>query len=185
LEFIGGGEESYGYLVGDEVRDKDALSTGLLACEIAESAKVSGRSFFHLLLGCYQKYGAFKERLVSITKEGKKGLEVIAQLMSSFRANPPESIGGIVVIRIEDYLTSQSLNVVSGQKSPLSYPPSNVLKIILAEGSEIALRPSGTEPKIKFYFSVQAPYTPDVAWAHQEAQLEQKIDLFVKEIVPQ
>jgi len=185
LEFIGGGEESYGYLVGDEVRDKDALSTGLLACEIAESAKVSGRSFFHLLLDCYQKYGAFKERLVSITKEGKKGLEVITQLMSSFRANPPESIGGIVVIRIEDYLTSQSLNVLSGQKTPLSYPPSNVLKIILAEGSEIALRPSGTEPKIKFYFSVQAPYNPDVAWAHQEAQLEQKIELFVKEILPQ
>ena len=185
LEFIGGGEESYGYLVGNEVRDKDALSTGLLACEIAESAKTSGRSLFHLLLECYQKYGAFKERLVSITKEGKKGLKLIADLMTTFRNNPPKSLGGFLVVRIEDYLTSISIDTISGQKTTLFYPQSNVLKIVLSEGSEIALRPSGTEPKIKFYFSVQETYNPNVPWEIQETHLDQKIDLLVSEIVPE
>ena len=185
LEFIGGGEESYGYLVGNEVRDKDALSTGLLACEIAESAKTSGRSLFHLLLECYQKYGAFKERLVSITKEGKKGLKLIADLMTTFRNNPPKSLGGFLVVRIEDYLTSISIDTFSGQKTTLFYPQSNVLKIVLSEGSEIALRPSGTEPKIKFYFSVQETYNPNVPWEIQETHLDQKIDLLVSEIVPE
>lgn len=185
LEFIGGGEESYGYLVGNEVRDKDALSTGLLACEIAESAKTSGRSLFHLLLECYQKYGAFKERLVSITKEGKKGLKLIADLMTNFRNNPPKSLGGFLVVRIEDYLTSISIDTISGQKTTLFYPQSNVLKIVLSEGSEIALRPSGTEPKIKFYFSVQETYNPNVPWEIQETHLDQKIDLLVSEIVPE
>ena len=182
LEFIGGGEESYGYLVGNEVRDKDALSTGLLACEIAESAKTSGRSLFHLLLECYQKYGAFKERLVSITKEGKKGLKLIADLMTTFRNNPPKSLGGFLVVRIEDYLTSISIDTISGQKTTLFYPQSNVLKIVLSEGSEIALRPSGTEPKIKFYFSVNTALENRIDFEKTEAQLDALIDNIIAEM---
>jgi phosphoglucomutase len=184
LEFIGGGEESFGYLVGDSVRDKDAISASLLACEIANEAKNNGSSFFELLIECYKKYGAYKERLVSITKKGKKGVEYIAQQMENFRKSPPKSIGGIEVIILEDYLHLTSYNFKRKEEEKLQYSPSNVLIFKLEDGTKIALRPSGTEPKIKYYFSVNQKFDPDQSWKEQEKTLEIRLDELSSLILP-
>ena len=184
LEFIGGGEESFGYLVGDSVRDKDAISASLLACEIANEAKNNGSSFFELLIECYKKYGAYKERLVSITKKGKEGVEYIAQQMENFRKSPPKSIGGIEVIILEDYLHLTSYNFKRKEEEKLQYSPSNVLIFKLEDGTKIALRPSGTEPKIKYYFSVNQKFDPDQSWKEQEKTLEIRLDELSSLILP-
>ncbi|MCH1433134.1 MAG: phospho-sugar mutase [Flavobacteriaceae bacterium] len=184
LEFIGGGEESFGYLVGDLVRDKDAISASLLACEIANEAKNNGSSFFELLIECYKKYGAYKERLVSITKKGKEGVEYIAQQMENFRKSPPKSIGGIEVIILEDYLHLTSYNFKRKEEEKLQYSPSNVLIFKLEDGTKIALRPSGTEPKIKYYFSVNQKFDPDQSWKEQEKTLEIRLDELSSLILP-
>ena len=184
LEFIGGGEESFGYLVGDSVRDKDAISASLLACEIANEAKNNGSSFFELLIECYKKYGAYKERLVSITRKGKEGVEYIAQQMENFRKSPPKSIGGIEVIILEDYLHLTSYNFKRKEEEKLQYSPSNVLIFKLEDGTKIALRPSGTEPKIKYYFSVNQKFDPDQSWKEQEKTLEIRLDELSSLILP-
>ena len=184
LEFIGGGEESFGYLVGDSVRDKDAISASLLACEIANEAKNNGSSFFELLIECYKKYGAYKERLVSITKKGKEGVEYIAQQMENFRKSPPKSIGGIEVMILEDYLHLTSYNFKRKEEEKLQYSPSNVLIFKLEDGTKIALRPSGTEPKIKYYFSVNQKFDPDQSWKEQEKTLEIRLDELSSLILP-
>jgi phosphoglucomutase len=184
LEFIGGGEESFGYLVGDSVRDKDAISASLLACEIANEAKNNGSSFFELLIECYKKYGAYKERLVSITKKGKEGVEYIAEQMENFRKSPPKSIGGIEVIILEDYLHLTSYNFKRKEEEKLQYSPSNVLIFKLEDGTKIALRPSGTEPKIKYYFSVNQKFDPDQSWKEQEKTLEIRLDELSSLILP-
>ena len=184
LEFIGGGEESFGYLVGDSVRDKDAISASLLACEIANEAKNNGSSFFELLIECYKKYGAYKERLVSITKKGKEGVEYIAQQMENFRKSPPKSIGGIEVIILEDYLHLTSYNFKRKEEEKLQYSPSNVLIFKLEDGTKIALRPSGTEPKIKYYFSVNQKFDPNLSWKEQEKNLETRLDELSSLILP-
>ena len=184
LEFIGGGEESFGYLVGDLVRDKDAISASLLACEIANEAKNNGSSFFELLIECYKKYGAYKERLVSITKKGKEGVEYIAQQMENFRKSPPKSIGGIEVVILEDYLHLTSYNFKRKEEEKLQYSPSNVLIFKLEDGTKIALRPSGTEPKIKYYFSVNQKFDPDQSWKEQEKTLEIRLDELSSLILP-
>lgn len=184
LEFIGGGEESFGYLVGDSVRDKDAISASLLACEIANEAKNNGSSFFELLIECYKKYGAYKERLVSITKKGKEGVEYIAQQMENFRKSPPKSIGGIDVMILEDYLHLTSYNFKRKEEEKLQYSPSNVLIFKLEDGTKIALRPSGTEPKIKYYFSVNQKFDPDQSWKEQEKTLEIRLDELSSLILP-
>jgi phosphoglucomutase len=184
LEFIGGGEESFGYLVGDSVRDKDAISASLLACEIANEAKNNGSSFFELLIECYKKYGAYKERLVSITKKGKEGVEYIAQQMENFRKSPPKSIGGFEVIILEDYLHLTSYNFKRKEEEKLQYSPSNVLIFKLEDGTKIALRPSGTEPKIKYYFSVNQKFDPDQSWKEQEKTLEIRLDELSSLILP-
>lgn len=184
LEFIGGGEESFGYLVGDSVRDKDAISASLLACEIANEAKNNGSSFFELLIECYKKYGAYKERLVSITKKGKEGVEYIAEQMENFRKSPPKSIGGIDVMILEDYLHLTSYNFKRKEEEKLQYSPSNVLIFKLEDGTKIALRPSGTEPKIKYYFSVNQKFDPDQSWKEQEKTLEIRLDELSSLILP-
>jgi len=184
LEFIGGGEESFGYLVGDSVRDKDAISASLLACEIANEAKNNGSSFFELLIECYKKYGAYKERLVSITKKGKEGVEYIAEQMENFRKSPPKNIGGIDVMILEDYLHLTSYNFKRKEEEKLQYSPSNVLIFKLEDGTKIALRPSGTEPKIKYYFSINQKFDPDQSWKEQEKTLEIRLDELSSLILP-
>lgn len=184
LEFIGGGEESFGYLVGDSVRDKDAISASLLACEIANEALQNGSSFFELLMECYRKYGAYKEHLVSITKKGKQGVEYIAKQMENFRVNPPQTINGIRVVFFEDYHNLTSYNFELKQQQPLDFSPSNVLIFKLADGTKIALRPSGTEPKIKYYFSVNQKFDSKLSWKAQEAILDQHLNQLSSVILP-
>ena len=156
LEFIGGGEESFGYLVGDFVRDKDAVTSTLLACEIAAQKKEEGSSIFQYMKEIYTEFGNYREHLISITKKGKKGSEEIAKMMKALRENPFKEIANSKVIRIDDVSTNQRKNTVDGQTTPLNLPTSNVLIYYTQDGSKIAARPSGTEPKIKFYISVNS-----------------------------
>ena len=183
LKFIGGGEESFGYLVGDSVRDKDAISASLLACEIANEAINKGSSFFELLIQCYRKYGAYKEHLVSITKKGKSGVQYIVKQMERFRNDPPKYIGGSPIIIIEDYLNLTSFNFKLKETLALQYSPSNVLIFKLEDGSRIAIRPSGTEPKIKYYFSVNREFDYELSWKEQENILEERLKELTSEII--
>jgi len=154
-KFVGGGEESYGFMVGDFVRDKDAVTSTLLACEIAAQAKASGSSFYELLLQTYRQYGYFKEHLISLVKKGKTGAAEIKQILKDLRANPLTEINGSRVVLFEDYQTSKSHNKLNGSTTDIDMPKSNVLIFYTEDGSKVAARPSGTEPKIKFYISVQ------------------------------
>lgn len=154
LEFIGGGEESYGFMTGDFVRDKDAVTSTLLACEIAALKKSENSSLYEYLQELYEEYGYYKEHLISITKKGKEGAAEISEMMRSLRENPMKKIAGKKVIRIDDVLQNSSLNPETGKSRELDLPLSNVLIYYLEDGSKIAARPSGTEPKIKFYISV-------------------------------
>ena len=185
LEFIGGGEESFGFLIGDSVRDKDAISASLLACEIANEALKNGSSFFELLIKCYKKYGLYKEKLISITKKGKSGSEFIAEQMESLRNNPPNTIGGSPVIILEDYLKLTAYNFHLKEEKSLQYSPSNVLIFKLEDGSKIALRPSGTEPKIKYYFSVNRKFDSKLSWNDQEKFLEKRLKQLSSAILAQ
>ena len=185
LEFIGGGEESFGFLIGDSVRDKDAISASLLACEIANEALKNGSSFFDLLIKCYKKYGLHKEKLISITKKGKSGSEFIAEQMETLRDNPPKTIGGSPVIILEDYLKLKTYNFHLKEEKSLQYSPSNVLIFKLEDGSKIALRPSGTEPKIKYYFSVNRKFDSKLSWNDQEKFLEKRLKQLSSAILPQ
>lgn len=152
--FICGGEESYGYMIGDNVRDKDAIASVAMICEMAAYAKNEGRSLFEQLIDIYVRYGFYKESLISITKKGMKGAEEIAEMMTVYRNNPPVIINGQPVVKLFDYQLQHVTDLSSGEKTPLDLPRSNVLQFLLADGSRISARPSGTEPKIKFYFSV-------------------------------
>ncbi|MQP23742.1 phospho-sugar mutase [Flavobacterium sp. LMO8] len=153
-QFIGGGEESFGYMVGDAVRDKDAVAAILLVCEIAAIAKANGSSIFQELLNLYVDYGFYKENLISLTKKGISGLEEINQMMIDLRENPMKEINGQRVICIEDYQASKGKDFMNNEEFEIHIPKSNVLIYYLEDGSKICARPSGTEPKIKFYFSV-------------------------------
>jgi phosphomannomutase len=153
-QFIGGGEESFGYMIGDAVRDKDAVASALLVCEIAALAKASGSSFYQELMNLYIDHRYYKEYLISLVKKGISGAEEIKQMMIDLRENPLAEINGQRVVFIEDYQNSTAKNLISGEVEPISIPKSNVLIYYLEDGTKIAARPSGTEPKIKFYFSV-------------------------------
>ena len=154
LNFIGGGEESFGYMVGDFVRDKDAVTATLLICEIAAQKKAEGSTIHSYLQKIYEEYGFYSEALISLVKKGKKGAEEIQEIMKNLREHPPKQIGGSAVKIVEDYQLSTSRDVLEGTSKPLDIPKSNVLIFYTEEGSKIAARPSGTEPKIKFYISV-------------------------------
>lgn len=154
--FIGGGEESYGYLAGEFVRDKDAVMSCALIAETAAWAKDTGKSFFDLLVDIYLEFGFYKEQLMNLVRKGKEGAEEIAAIMAGLRKNPPIEISNSKVVMIKDYQNSTSKNMLSGEIEKIDLPVSNVLQFFLQDGSKISVRPSGTEPKIKFYVSVKA-----------------------------
>ncbi|MDB2463299.1 phospho-sugar mutase [Flavobacteriaceae bacterium] len=155
-DFIGGGEESFGYMIGDFVRDKDAVTASLLICEIAAYLNGKGSSVWNYLQEIYERYGYFEEALISQVKKGRQGAEEIKAIMTAFRQEPPKTIAGSPVIKIEDYQNQKVLDLTSGQETPLDLPASNVLIFYTQNGAKIAARPSGTEPKIKYYISVTA-----------------------------
>lgn len=175
-KFIGGGEESFGFMVGDFIRDKDSVTTALLISEIAAVAKANGSSLYNKLIDIYVQLGmAFQEDLISIVKPGKEGAELIAAMMVDFRANPPKELAGSKVIRVKDFQTSIDKDLVSGQETTITIPSSNVLIFYTEDGSKVACRPSGTEPKIKYYFSVSAALTTAEAYPTVQKQLFAKI----------
>ena len=179
--FVGGGEESFGYMVGDFVRDKDAVTSTLLACEIASRAKHEGSSFYRELLQCYVDFGCYRERLVSLTKKGMDGAAEIKQMMRDFRGSPPLVLDGSPVIRIDDYQTSISTDPRDGSTQPIDLPGSNVLIYTTADGTRMAARPSGTEPKIKFYISVSGRIDTAEAYPRVTEELDRKIDRILEE----
>lgn len=154
MEFIGGGEESYGYMISDFVRDKDAIASCAMLAEMCAWAKDQGMTAFQLLAKIYTEYGFYLEDLVSLTKKGMQGAEEIQQMMAGFRSNPPQSFTGSKVVEVMDYQSSKSKNLITGAETDIDLPKSNVLQFVLEDGSKISARPSGTEPKIKFYISV-------------------------------
>lgn len=181
-EFIGGGEESFGYMVGDFVRDKDAVTSALLACEIAAAAKAGGSSFYDTLLELYTKHSFYKERLVSFTKKGMDGAEQIKQIMIDLRKNPLTHIDGSKVTFVNDYEASTEMNMSTGEEKIMKLPKSNVLIYHTEDGTKVAARPSGTEPKIKFYFSVQSPLDTVENAIKKEQELDAKIDRIITEM---
>ncbi|RRQ48201.1 phospho-sugar mutase [Maribacter algicola] len=181
-EFLGGGEESFGYMVGDFVRDKDAVTSTLLACEIATQAKANGSSFFKDLIDCYVDYGFYKEHLISLTKKGMSGAEEIKQMLKDFKENPVESVAGSKVKWIEDYNTSMAKNVLTGEEKAIDIPKSNVLIYETEDGTRIAARPSGTEPKVKFYISTNTRLDKAENFKAVSAQLDAKIKSIVSEL---
>ena len=174
-QFIGGGEESFGFMVGDAVRDKDAVGATLLICEIAAQAKAAGSSIYKELLKLYVDHGFYKESLISLTKKGISGLQEINQMMVDLRENPMSEINNQRVVCIDDYENSTSRNVITNEVEPILIPKSNVLIYYLEDGSKICARPSGTEPKIKFYFSVNATLNSVENAISVEKELDEKI----------
>lgn len=181
-EFIGGGEESFGYMVGDFVRDKDAVTSTLLACEIAANAKANGSSFYKDLINAYVDFGFYKEKLISITKKGMSGAEEIKQMLKDFKENPVDTVQGSKLLYIEDYNTSIVKNVQTGEEFTLHLPKSNVLIYETEDGTRIAARPSGTEPKVKFYISTNAKLEKAEDFKSVNSQLETKIEGILSEL---
>ncbi len=182
LQFIGGGEESFGYMVGDFVRDKDAVTAALLACEIASEANANGSSFYEELLQVYIKNKLYREHLVSLVKKGMQGATEIKQMMIDFRSNPLTEIDGEKVIFLNDYQSSVRKNLLTGEESKISIPKSNVLIYETEKGTKVACRPSGTEPKIKFYISVKSAVNTVEEIKSETPKLEAKITRIVKEL---
>ncbi len=173
--YVIGGEESFGLMIGDKIRDKDAISAVALLCEMAAYEKDKGKTLFDKLLELYVKYGIYKEDLISITKKGMDGQQQIAAMMQGFRENPPKEISGVKVVSVLDYDNSTATNVQTGETSAISLPKSNVLQFITEDGSLISARPSGTEPKIKFYFSVKEKLESPEMFDEVNAKLDAKI----------
>lgn len=182
LQFIGGGEESFGFMVGDAVRDKDAVGAILLMCEIAAQAKENNSSVYEYLQQMYVDFGFYKEHLISLTKKGIEGANEIKQMMIDLRENPVSEINGQRVIMVEDYQNSTAKNLLSGEVETLTVPKSNVLIYYLEDGSKICARPSGTEPKIKFYFSVNCAIDNLNDIPEAEKQLDEKIKNIIAEM---
>ena len=182
LDFIGGGEESFGYMVGDFVRDKDAVTATLLACEVAALAKQNGSSFYEELLAIYVKNSFYKEHLISITKKGMDGAAEIKQMLSDMRNNPLTEIDGEKIATLSDYDASVEKNLITGKETKIDLPKSNVLIYQTENGTRIAARPSGTEPKIKFYFSVNTSLGSKENAIKVEAELDAKIQRIIKEM---
>jgi phosphoglucomutase len=172
--YVIGGEESYGLMIGSQLRDKDAVSAVALLCEMAAYEKNKGRTLYQKLIDLYVKYGFYKEHLISITKKGMNGQQEIAEMMEGYRSNPPQSLGGSDLVYLYDYQERVVRDLLTGGLEHISLPQSNVLQFITADGSKISARPSGTEPKIKFYFSVHAPLSSADDYEQTEKQLEGK-----------
>jgi phosphoglucomutase len=180
--FIAGGEESYGYLAGDFVRDKDAVISCALLAETTAFAKANGNSLFDQLIDIYMEHGFFKERLLSIVKHGKEGEEAIRKMMDQFRNNPPDSINGQDLMLIHDYTKQKTMDLISHLRYDINLPKANVLQFILKDGSKISLRPSGTEPKIKFYFSVNDKLEKREDFEKVDQMLEERIDNIIEDL---
>lgn len=175
LQFIGGGEESFGYMVGDSVRDKDAIASALLFCEIVAKAKSEGKTVMTVLKELYVEFGFYKEALVSLTRKGIEGAAEIRQMMIDLRLNPRTEINGKRVVMVEDYQSATAKNMLTGEVEELKIPKSNVLIYYTEDGDKIAARPSGTEPKIKFYISVNEPLDSVDVYQETETQLDKRI----------
>jgi len=173
--FIGGGEESFGFMVGDFVRDKDAVTSTLLACNIAAAAKAENKTLFDILKELYVKHGFYKESLIALVKKGQSGAEEIKQMLKNLRLEPMKEINGSAVIRVEDYQTSTSKDLITGAETTLDIPKSNVLIFYTEDGSKVAARPSGTEPKVKFYISVNEPLASITDYDTIAAKLDKRI----------
>ena len=180
--FIGGGEESFGYMVGDFVRDKDAVTSTLLACEIASQAKANGSSFYKDLIKAYIEYGFYKEKLIAITKKGISGASEIKQMLKDFKENPVASVQGSKLLWVEDYNTSIAKNVQTGEEKAIHIPKANLLIYETEDGTRIAARPSGTEPKVKFYISTNAKLTKAEDFKSVNSQLDAKLEGIVAEL---
>ena len=173
--YVIGGEESYGLMVGSKLRDKDAVSAVAVLCEMAAYEKDKGRLLYDKLVDLYVQYGFYKENLVSITKKGMNGQKEIADMMETFRNNPPKTINGSAVVQVLDYETKKGRDLQTGTNWDIKLPKSNVLQFILADGSKISARPSGTEPKIKFYFSVHTVLEKAENFSKAEQELNDRI----------
>ena len=182
LTFIGGGEESYGFMIGDFVRDKDAVTTCSMLAEIAVWAKEQGKSMFDLLLDIYKEYSFYKESLVSIYRQGKEGAEEITSMMENFRSSPPKSIDNSEVTEIRDYLLQKAIDARSGRERKIDLPKSNVLQFLTENGTKVSIRPSGTEPKIKFYFSVKDQLPSREDYDRVSAAAEKRIEKIKEEL---
>jgi len=180
--YIIGGEESYGLMIGSQIRDKDAISAVALICEMAAYEKQKGRTLYQKLVDLYVQHGCYKEHLISITKKGMNGQQEIAQMMESYRSNPPKTLAGMEVSQLLDYQQQVATNLKTGSKSPIQLPKSNVLQFLLEDGSKASARPSGTEPKIKFYFSVNAPLASADQYDKVEKELDEKIQKIIKDL---
>jgi len=180
--YIIGGEESFGLMVGDEVRDKDAISAVALLCEMAAYEKSKGRSLYAKLIDLYVQYGLYKENLVSITKKGMNGAKEIADMMEGYRTNPPKTIDGVAVAALLDYELQVSKNLQTGESYPIKLPKSNVLQFLLNDGTKISARPSGTEPKIKFYFSVNSKLANAEGFEAADKLLDEKIARIISDM---
>lgn len=181
-KYIIGGEESFGLMIGDEIRDKDAVSAVALICEMAAYEKNKGRSLFDKLIDLYLQYGLYKENLVSITKKGMNGAKEIADMMEGYRNNPPKTIDGGAVTELLDYELQVGKNLQSSKSWKIDLPKSNVLQFVLADGTKISARPSGTEPKIKFYFSVNTKLNSAAEFDAKEKELDDKIARIIEEM---
>ena len=180
--FIAGGEESYGYLVGDFVRDKDAVSSCAFIAEMAAYYKDKGQSLYDVLLEIYTKHGLYREKLISITKKGKSGADEIKQMMQNLRTKPPVTLGGGKLLKLMDYEMQQETDILTGKVSPIHLPKSDVLQFITEDGSQASARPSGTEPKIKFYFSVKEPLASKEQYETVLKKCDDKIDGILKDL---
>lgn len=180
--YVIGGEESFGLMIGDRLRDKDAVSAVALLCEMAAYEKSKGRSLFQKLLDLYVEYGFFKEHLISITKKGMDGQQQIANMMERFRNNPPALLGGSPVVQLLDYELRKGKNLLTGESWDITLPKSNVLQFILEDGSKISARPSGTEPKIKFYFSVNGSLASAEGYEAVNTALGDKISKIIDDL---
>jgi phosphoglucomutase len=177
--YIIGGEESFGLMIGDQIRDKDAVSAVALLCEMAAYEKSKGRSLFDKMIELYMQYGFYYEHLISITKKGMNGQQEIADMMEGYRNNPPALIAGMQVTTLLDYQLQVSTNLVTGEKTKIALPKSNVLQFVTEDGTKISARPSGTEPKIKFYFSVNASLKDRASFDEVYAHLKDKINTII------
>ena len=181
-KYIGGGEESYGFLPGDYVRDKDAVASCALAAEVAAYVKNKGQTLYEQLIDIYLEYGLYKEKLINIVRKGAEGANEIKAMMTEYRNKPPKSINNSIVIKINDYETLISINCLTGKKSGIDLIKSDVLQFFLEDGSKISVRPSGTEPKIKFYFSVNTKLETAAGFDETEKFLDQRIANIIKDM---
>ena len=180
MNFMVGGEESYGYLIGDSVRDKDAVASAVMIAEMAAYAKAQGRTVLEQLEAIHREFGQYQERLISITKKGRSGAQEIADMMTALRNDPPKTLAGSPVVIAIDHSNSTQTDLRTGETTSTELPASNVLQFITEAGDKVSARPSGTEPKIKFYFSVCT--TTGESHADTKAELERKIDTFIEEL---